>query len=255
MPLDLLTDEDRRFVLEIAWSLSGIRTDEDLAAAVMEVATKYIGADETGFNEINLPKRTVRLETPRPAFSEDLRECLSNVMEEHPVVVSLVRSGSLSPVRMSDCLPDSQFIRTRTYDVLFRPQGMRYQLNVPLYVNPSTRCGAGYALNRSDFDFSDRDVQRAGALQSVVTALHASLRARWVSPEQISRARHESGLSERELEVLTLTASGLTAVAAGRSLRISQRTVNKHLENAYRKLRVRDRMAAVAACRRIGVLP
>jgi DNA-binding NarL/FixJ family response regulator len=46
----------------------------------------------------------------------------------------------------------------------------------------------------------------------------------------------------------------MTADAIGRARRVSVRTVRKHLENAYGKLGVHDRLQAVAYCRRIGIL-
>jgi DNA-binding CsgD family transcriptional regulator len=52
-------------------------------------------------------------------------------------------------------------------------------------------------------------------------------------------------LTDRENEVLLLVASGRTAARIGRELRISERTVHKHLENVYLKLGVHDRISAV----------
>ncbi|MFC7715401.1 response regulator transcription factor [Nonomuraea recticatena] len=54
-----------------------------------------------------------------------------------------------------------------------------------------------------------------------------------------------SHLTPRERDVLGLLRRGLSRRAMARRLGISQRTVDKHLENVYRKLSVPDRMAAV----------
>jgi ATP/maltotriose-dependent transcriptional regulator MalT len=61
-------------------------------------------------------------------------------------------------------------------------------------------------------------------------------------------------LTARELEVLRLVARGFTAVACGHVLRISPATVRKHLEHAYDKLGVHDRLLAVERARQLGVL-
>jgi len=53
-------------------------------------------------------------------------------------------------------------------------------------------------------------------------------------------------LSERELEVLNLLATGKTNKEAGRDLFISQATVKSHVENILRKLGAADRAGAVA---------
>lgn len=54
------------------------------------------------------------------------------------------------------------------------------------------------------------------------------------------------GLSVRESEILTWVARGKTNPEIGLILNISRRTVHKHLEHVYLKLRVENRMAAVA---------
>ena len=61
-------------------------------------------------------------------------------------------------------------------------------------------------------------------------------------------------LTPRELEVLALVAAGATAYAAGRRLGCATRTVDKHLQRAYAKLGVSDRVTAVLAAQRLGLL-
>ena len=54
-------------------------------------------------------------------------------------------------------------------------------------------------------------------------------------------------LTRREQEVLALVAEGLTNAEVGSLLWISAGTVRRHLENAYAKLEVHTRTAAVRA--------
>jgi DNA-binding CsgD family transcriptional regulator len=61
--------------------------------------------------------------------------------------------------------------------------------------------------------------------------------------EQLTRL----GLTRREGEVLAAAGRGLGEEGIARELTISRRTVNKHLEHAYRKLNVSDRTRAIAA--------
>jgi DNA-binding NarL/FixJ family response regulator len=58
----------------------------------------------------------------------------------------------------------------------------------------------------------------------------------------------------REIEVLRLISRGSTTREVAKELHVTERTVSAHLEKAYRKLRVRSRMAAVEAARRAGFL-
>ncbi|HEX6100502.1 MAG TPA: LuxR C-terminal-related transcriptional regulator [Thermoanaerobaculia bacterium] len=66
--------------------------------------------------------------------------------------------------------------------------------------------------------------------------------------------RVPEGLSERELEVLRLIASGASNQEAGRKLFIAASTVKKHLENIYAKLAVGGRVEAIARARELGLL-
>lgn len=61
-----------------------------------------------------------------------------------------------------------------------------------------------------------------------------------------SRQRVTWGLTARELEVLRLVAAGATNKAIAGELVVSGRTVDRHVSNIFRKLRVRSRAAATA---------
>ncbi len=62
-------------------------------------------------------------------------------------------------------------------------------------------------------------------------------------------------LSEREIEVLTLTAHGLSNRRLARRLYISENTVKTHLKHIFAKLGVRNRTAALFAARRLRLIP
>ena len=73
----------------------------------------------------------------------------------------------------------------------------------------------------------------------------------------LSMPDEESGpvvLSERELEVLSLLAKGMTNKNVAADLFISRATVKTHIENLLRKLDANDRAAAVANGFRRGLL-
>jgi LuxR family transcriptional regulator, maltose regulon positive regulatory protein len=62
-------------------------------------------------------------------------------------------------------------------------------------------------------------------------------------------------LSERELEVLSLAAHGLSNERLARRLFISENTVKTHLKNVFAKLGVRNRTAALFAARSRKLIP
>jgi two-component system nitrate/nitrite response regulator NarL len=61
-------------------------------------------------------------------------------------------------------------------------------------------------------------------------------------------------LTQREHEILVLTASGHTARQVAEALTLSSATVRTHLHHLYEKLGVSDRAAAVATAMRRGLL-
>jgi DNA-binding CsgD family transcriptional regulator len=63
------------------------------------------------------------------------------------------------------------------------------------------------------------------------------------------------GLSGREAEVMSWVAQGKTNVETATILKLSRRTVDKHLEHIYSKLGVETRMAAAARLRAVAESP
>ena len=117
------------------------------------------------------------------------------------------------------------------------------------YVLPAIEAGAtGYLLKDAPRAELLRAVRAAAAGQavlapSVATRLMSRVRSPGVGP-----------LSQRELEVLQLVASGTTNREAAATLFISEATVKTHLLNIYAKLGVSDRAAAVAQAFNRGLL-
>jgi ATP/maltotriose-dependent transcriptional regulator MalT len=69
------------------------------------------------------------------------------------------------------------------------------------------------------------------------------------------RKHLDDPLSERELEVLSLLASGKTNSEIARDLFVSVGTVKSHTGNIYRKLGAKNRTEALARARELGVIP
>jgi PAS domain S-box-containing protein len=73
----------------------------------------------------------------------------------------------------------------------------------------------------------------------------------------LSRRRsqlQQSALSARELQILQLSAQGLSMTEIAEQLAVSRSTVKSHLDHIYRKLRVSGRTSAVAEMMRQGVI-
>lgn len=69
---------------------------------------------------------------------------------------------------------------------------------------------------------------------------------RWIARQQDNPIELGSDLSDREWEVLSHLAQGLTNIEIGRKLDISENTVRFHLKNIFQKLQVSNRTEAAA---------
>jgi DNA-binding NarL/FixJ family response regulator len=159
-------------------------------------------------------------------------EALAFVARHHPDVVLMdLRMPELDGVaairRLTAEHPEVRVLVLTTYDDVL----------------PAIEAGAtGYLL---------KDAPVADLLSAVRTAARGEpVLAPAVATRVLARLR-PGALTGRELEVLRLVADGATNRAAAGRLRISEASVKTHLRDAYAKLGVRDRAAAVAeACRR-----
>ena len=103
------------------------------------------------------------------------------------------------------------------------------------------------------------EVQQRGRLAPDVPAYYlrkllAALERDASSAATPAGAELREPLSERELEVLALVASGKSNVEIASSLFVSLSTVKTHINNLYRKLGVRSRTQAIARARDLDLI-
>lgn len=114
----------------------------------------------------------------------------------------------------------------------------------PPYIQAVLQAGAnGYVLKSSDPQEIVRGVievyQGKAVLDPALTRKYIGRLAKNTPTEQVEE------LTERELQVLALTAKGFTNKAIAVQLSISDRTVQNHLANIFDKLQVESRTEAV----------
>jgi two-component system nitrate/nitrite response regulator NarL len=102
---------------------------------------------------------------------------------------------------------------------------------------PDEICDAIAAVARGEVLFS----------RELHAALAQEIRAREQGPDR-------PFLTERELDVMRLTAAGRSSTEIAGDLHLSVATVRTHLQNSYHKLEVSDRAAAVAKAMRLGLI-
>jgi DNA-binding NarL/FixJ family response regulator len=72
--------------------------------------------------------------------------------------------------------------------------------------------------------------------------------------QRAPRIERPAGLTEREAEVVAMLARGLQTKQVGRTLGISVKTADRHIQNAYRKMGVSTRAAATLFAMEHGLM-
>ena len=226
---------------------------QDAAALLMEL----IPGDTVGWNLVDRASRTAEVAAFPRGYLNDQKVSLrlAAVMDDHPAVMRYLSDPSVGnwvPRRLSDLVTPSQLRSTRAYVELLHPVGADHQLTIPTG-NPTPDSGRAWAINRSGRDFTDRELEVSLRLQPILVILE---RAATQSPRDLSgdEAAERLSITARERQILQQVADGLTADEIGSLLRISPRTVRKHLENAYGKLGQHDRLRAVRLARDLALV-
>jgi DNA-binding CsgD family transcriptional regulator len=231
-------------------SLAELDAPEGFAAIVLPALAGLVDCDVLTYNEIGpAPGQTSYADYPSGALDPATQAVFGAHVHEHPLVNHYRATGGGEPLMISDFLSLDRFHRLGLYAEFFRGISVEHQIAISL-PGPDEQV-IGVALSRGDRDFSDQDRALLSVLRAPLTA--ALLRAR--SRQQASQAlgaadcgdqAGPASLTAREIVILRLVAAGRTNSAIAHELRLSPRTVAKHLEHVYRKLGVSSRAAAVS---------
>ncbi|AJT68273.1 helix-turn-helix transcriptional regulator [Streptomyces chattanoogensis] len=214
--------------------------EETLVPALLPVLLRAVPGDSIVWTPRPDPAHRP-LTHPADLLSGDAWDAFARDAPADPLVAHTT-FGPGDPMRRSTLQTDRAFHSLAAYTDVYRPVGAERQLAMSFpggYVDalPRSIC---LAVNRSGPDFTDNDVFAAALLRTRLTRVLNRLAppAPTPAPGQVTR---------RESAVLALLAHGLTNQQIARRLAISPRTVDKHLEHAYAKLRVGGRVEAANA--------
>jgi DNA-binding CsgD family transcriptional regulator len=166
---------------------------------------------------------------PAGALSAEDRAAFDRHFHQHPLVRFHAYQGGRVPQRISDSVPFEQFRRTALYNDYYRRIRIDHAIALPIYVRDGLL--VSFVLNRTRRDFTDRERALLDVLKPHLARIY-------------HRINTVGQLTRREAEVLRWVSAGKSDAQIGAILRISARTVQKHLQNIYDKLGVESRTAA-----------
>jgi DNA-binding CsgD family transcriptional regulator len=179
--------------------------------------------------------------TEAQAASRELQETAASLNTDVLAAIAARASGS---VHLAEGNPHA------VMDPVRRAFGIWQQLGAP-YLAARSRVLLGRACAalgdvegaRLELECAREVFERLGARPDVA-AVESILAALDAGGKESLAVGH--GLTERELQVLRLVASGKTNKAIARELSLSEKTVDRHLSNIFAKANVPSRAAATA---------
>ncbi|MPV36598.1 response regulator transcription factor [Georgenia subflava] len=173
---------------------------------------------------------------------------------DQPLVAHLAATGTGAPFSLADAEAAGRRLSPWARELIAALGLTVHQLALPL---PGPGGPDAYGIV-GDSQYGDKDLELARELQPLVVGLDRHvlmLRELRRAADGVHTPAGSSMLTPREQLVLEGIAAGSTVNGMAVRLGISPRTVHKHQENLYRKLRAVDRLSAVLSAQREGLLP
>jgi DNA-binding CsgD family transcriptional regulator len=240
-----LRDRDLRAVLDFVHEAGRLVGGEDVfPPAVLEGLARLVPADSVGYCELDRRRKRILRDVQRDPVHGNHEEHFWRIVPYHPLCRHQETTGDFSAMKLSDFLTARQLRRSRIYAEWFSLTGADHELEVAI-PSPLSHTKTFLFDRGPGRDFSERDRAVLNVLQPHLARLYelAMLRG---TPDGPDHANGGPPLTAREREVLRYVRAGLTNAEIAHLLWISPNTVRRHLENAYRKLGVHTRTAAVA---------
>jgi DNA-binding CsgD family transcriptional regulator len=171
---------------------------------------------------------------------------------ENPLLRHHQRTRDGRAYRFSDVIGRQELHALPLYREVYAPLGVEHQLAFTLPASPERVLAVALSRGPQNYSDAERDFAnraRPFLIQAYLNAIaYDALRSEraGVSAAPDLRTLMGAGLTVREAEVVRLLALGRSNQHIGAELRISDRTVGKHLEHCFRKLGVSDRSNAAA---------
>jgi DNA-binding CsgD family transcriptional regulator len=236
-----LSMPEARAALDFLWRVRRTADIAGFVGIVLEGFKTLIPCELVSYNEFHAASRTIRTTAiPASVLPPDGTAAVTRHFRDHPLLLHQLQTGDGSPRRITDMTSMRTFRETALFSELYHPMRLRWEIAMTLPAPSGTvRC---VALHRDRRDFAERDLE---LLRLVRPYLFDAQR-------ELDAAGRVRLLSRRERDAMALVARGKTNIEVAAALKISPRTVQKHLQHVYDKLGVRRRAGAAVLARLLG---
>jgi DNA-binding CsgD family transcriptional regulator len=242
--------------LELVGDVYGLLEIDEFRPGLLAALRRAVPSDWVSLNEVG-PDPTDTVAIAEPPLEHRWHKVWRAYAMENPLVVEYQRTKDGRPYRFSDVLSTEELHALDLYREFYGQIGLEHQ--IAFLLPGASGAIIGVALSRRDHDYTDAErdlleLARPHLIQAYSNALRYSEASRAGGDDgavrSIARARlerlREMGLTAREGEALVLAASGSSDREIAETLELSPRTVAKHLQRSYVKLRIEGRSGATA---------
>lgn len=226
-------------MLEVAIAALSAQPGTDPLHTVLPALRTSVGADAAGYYE-HVPygwTTTVHVSPEEIWQMLPFARAPTQVAARlHPGIRHLLAAATVAPFAITDIVSERDWRNSELGALMWPDWGRNHQLLVPVPNLKSNQCRTVWVLGRVDRMFTDHERALCARLQQILVVITRRRAA--------SRAGARQSLLEltpREQSIITMVGRGDAADQIADHLRISRRTVEKHMEHAYRKLDVHSR--------------
>ena len=249
-------------VLDLAATAAECGTVEELRVQLLPALTGALGADLAIYHQMRTDGGVQEFGVHEPA-DEAIVHALANypaVVEHSPLLQHFRATGRPGVVSLGQLLTARAWHENPVYRESHRLLGVEDHLALVLHLSGGRLHGLTFTRGRGTFDDDARELLsllaphiRAAVRRSLVApvpyrvlSMSPSPTWTWRTGPAVGGADDTAHLTPREREVLALAVAGRTSHQVARLLDVSPRTVDKHLEHAFRKVGATCRQDAAA---------
>jgi DNA-binding NarL/FixJ family response regulator len=232
-------------LLELLGEVLGLLDLSELQVGMLDALARAIPVRWASLNDIG-PAGVEALVIPH--LDESWTARFAELAHENPLYQRWLQTRDGRAYRFCDVTTREELEATRLYREVYIPLGIHYQVALTLPNEPDRILAI--VLHRDDREFTDAERDflnraRPFLIQAYRNAIAYSETGR-PSATNMKEALIAQGLTTRQAEVVRHVALGGSNRDVAVRLGLSDRTVQKHLQHAFRKLGVSTRSAAAA---------
>ncbi|HET6509140.1 MAG TPA: LuxR C-terminal-related transcriptional regulator [Baekduia sp.] len=244
---------DAARALTFVGEIHGYLDVREFRSGLLDALARLVPSEWASLNEMGRASdEVVFVTSPEPA--DEYREAFTRLAGQNPLVERFLRTLDGRSYRFSDVVSRDELHALDLYREVYAHIDVEHQ--IAFVVETASETFLAVALSRRDPDYTDAERALLDRVRPAIIQAHrhavAHMRLRYAltreqSQATIATALRDAGLTVREAEIVSLLAVGHSNASLATALGISVRTVNKHLQTAYRKLAVGGRSSAAAA--------